>query len=146
MHCAVHGFLYVYETIASYRYVCVFHLPKGIVNCPAQKAKSQGGILLTCAYIERSTYSWNIQSVCQKKSWLAWSGAAWNLWVKLTFLLFMPASKRWLEWCKTQDPPWNRLGSLWLDLLYSHTSILFFVTCYQWHSAEQLRYGPKDTC
>ena len=50
----------------------------------------------------------------------------------MTFLLFMPASKKWLGWCKTQDPPWNRLGSLWLDLLYSHTSILFFVTCYQW--------------
>ena len=37
-------------------------------NCPrrdfAQRAKSQGGILVTHAYIKESTYSWNIQSVC----------------------------------------------------------------------------------
>ena len=34
----------------------------------AQKAKSRGGTLVTRAYIKESTYSWNIQSVCQKKS------------------------------------------------------------------------------
>ena len=33
----------------------------------AQKVKSRGGTLVTRAYIKESTYSWNIQSVCQKK-------------------------------------------------------------------------------
>ena len=31
----------------------------------AQKAKSQGGTLVTRAYIKESTYSWNIQSYSQ---------------------------------------------------------------------------------
>ena len=44
----------------------------------AQKAKSRGGTLVTRAYIKESTYSWNIQSVCQKKSRFAWTGAARN--------------------------------------------------------------------
>ena len=44
----------------------------------AQKAKSRGGTLVTRAYIKESTYSWNIQSVCQKKSLFAWTGAARN--------------------------------------------------------------------
>ena len=39
--------------------------------CPsrdfAQKAKFRGGTLVTRVYIKESTYSWNIQSVCQKK-------------------------------------------------------------------------------
>ena len=43
-----------------------------------QKAKSRGGTLVTRAYIKESTYSWNIQSVCQKKSRFAWTGAARN--------------------------------------------------------------------
>ena len=42
-----------------------------INHCPrrdfAQKAKSRGGTLVTRTYIKESTYSWNIQSVCQKK-------------------------------------------------------------------------------
>ena len=51
--------------------------------CPrrdfAQKAKSRSGTLVTRAYIKESTYSWSIQSVCQKKkSRLAWTGAAMN--------------------------------------------------------------------
>ena len=52
------------------------------VYCPlkdfAQKAKSRGGTLVIRAYIKESTYSWNIQSVCQKKSRFAWTGAARN--------------------------------------------------------------------
>ena len=52
-------------------------------NCPrkdfAQKAKFRGGTLVTRAYIKESTYSWNIQSVCQKKSRFAWTGAPRNL-------------------------------------------------------------------
>ena len=41
------------------------------IYCPrrdiAQKAKSRGGTLEARAYIISSTYSLNIQSVCQKK-------------------------------------------------------------------------------
>ena len=33
----------------------------------------------------------------RKKFRLAWSGAAWNPWVMMTFLLFTPVSKRWLH-------------------------------------------------
>ena len=52
------------------------------IYCPrrdfAQKANSWGGTLVPRAYIKESTYSWNIQSVCQKKSRFAWTGAARN--------------------------------------------------------------------
>ena len=34
-------------------------------------AESRGGTLVTHSYINESTYSWNTQSVCQKKSWFA---------------------------------------------------------------------------
>ena len=55
-------------------FIYVFSLRWWICNyyCPrrdfAQKAKSREGSLVTRAYIKESTYSWNIQSVCQKKS------------------------------------------------------------------------------
>ena len=68
-------------------------------------------------YTKESTVSWNIQSVYQKKSWFAWTGAARNLKVMMTFLLFEPASTKWLGW---------------------RTLILFCVTCYHWHSVEQM--------
>ena len=32
------------------------------------------------------------------------TGAAWNRWVMMTFLLFGPASKRWFGLCKTENP------------------------------------------
>ena len=60
----------------------VYYFNINIAFCPrrdfAQKAKSRRGTLVTCAYIKESTYSWNIQSVCQKKSRFAWTGAARN--------------------------------------------------------------------
>ena len=43
----------------------------------AQKAKPEEP-LLTRAYIKESTYSWNIQTVCQKKSRFASTGAGKN--------------------------------------------------------------------
>ena len=52
-----------------------FYCPRGDF---AQKAKSRGGTLVTRAYIKESTYRWNVQSVCQKKSRFAWTGAARN--------------------------------------------------------------------
>ena len=76
----------------------------------AQKAKSRGGTLVTRAYIKESNYSWNIQSVCQKKSRFAWTGAARNRWVMMTFLLFAPASTKWLGWRK----------DMWINELLSH--------------------------
>ena len=42
------------------------------------EAKSRGGTLVTRAYIKDSTYSSNIQSVYQKKSRFAGTGAARN--------------------------------------------------------------------
>ena len=63
--------------------------------CPrrnfGQKAKSRRGTLVTCVYFKESTYSWNIRSVCQRKSWFAWTEAARNRQVMMTFLLFVPA-------------------------------------------------------
>ena len=47
-------------------------------------------------YYKESTYRWNIQSVCQKKSRFAWIGAARNRKVMMTFLLFGPPSTKWL--------------------------------------------------
>ena len=52
------------------------------------------------------------QSCTRKKSPLAWTGAAWNRKVMMTFLLFMRASKRWLGWRKTENARRDRLG--WL--------------------------------
>ena len=69
----------------------------------------RGGTLVTRAYIKESTYSWNIQSVCQKKSRLAWTGAARNPYVMM-FLLFAPASTEWLGWRKDRKSLGNRLG------------------------------------
>ena len=46
-------------------------MSENLGNCPsrdfAQKAKSRGGTLVSRAYLKESTYSWNIQSVWQKK-------------------------------------------------------------------------------
>ena len=55
----------------------------------------------------------------------------------MTFLLFAPAITKWLGWRKDRKSWRDRLGRFW-HLLCSHTSILFCVTCYQWHSVEQL--------
>ena len=50
------------------------------VYCPrrdiAQKAKFRGATVVARAYIKESTYSWDIQSVCQKNSLFTWTGAA----------------------------------------------------------------------
>ena len=51
----------------------------------AQKAKSRGGTLVAYAYMKESIYSWNIQLACQNKSRFAWTGAAWNRRVMMTF-------------------------------------------------------------
>ena len=73
------------------------------------------------------------------KNRFGWSGASWNDWVIMTFLLFTPANKRWLRWKKKKrkSPRGPRRLILW-HLLYSDTSLLSWVTCYQWHSVEQL--------
>ena len=72
----------------------------------AQRAKSRGGTLVTRAYVKESTYSWNIQSYsqCRKKSRFAWTGAARNRQVMMTFLLFAPAGTKWLGWRRTKNP------------------------------------------
>ena len=72
------------------------------IYCPsrdlAQKAKSQGSTLV-------NTYSWNNYTVnIPEKSWFAWTGTAWNCWVMMMFLLFVPTSKRWLGWHKIENP------------------------------------------
>ena len=51
-----------------------FIAPAGI----SSRRRNPEGTLVTCAYIKESTYGWNIQSVCQKKSRFAWTRAAWN--------------------------------------------------------------------
>ena len=76
--------------------------PKGF--CPEGKIPRRHSRLVACAYIKESTLSWNIQSVYQRKTRFVGTGAAWNRWVMMTFLLFAPASKRWLGWRKTENP------------------------------------------
>ena len=84
--------------------------------CPSrdfvQRAKSRGGTLVTRAYIKESTYSWNIQSYSQyrKTSRFAWTGAARNRSVMMTFLLFAPARTKWLGWRKDRKSRRDRLG------------------------------------
>ena len=48
----------------------------------------------------------------------------------MTFL-FTPASERWLGWCKTENPQRDCFKLILWHLFFSHTSILFSVTCYQ---------------
>ena len=48
-----------------------------------------------------------------EKSRFAWTGAARNRWVMMTFLLFAPANKRWLGWRKTENPE----GTAWVDFV-----------------------------
>ena len=97
--------------LSNLEYFCWDHV-MFTSNCPrgdfAQKAKSRGGTLITRAYIKGSTYSWNIQSYSQyrkKKTRFAWIGAARNRQVTMTFLLFAPASTKWLGLRKTQKIP-----------------------------------------
>ena len=76
--------------------------PLSVDHCPC--TKSQGGTLVTCTYIEESTYGWNIKSVCQKKSWFPWTGGARNRKVMMTFLLFVTSSTKWLGWSEDKLP------------------------------------------
>ena len=73
----------------------------------------------------------SIQSVRQKNSPFVLSGAAWNRWAMLTFLLFTRANKRRLGWRLAENYRGDRY----------HTSIFdiprFRDTCYQWHSVER---------
>ena len=75
-----------------------------IVFAPAARGFRRGGTLVAWAYMKESIYSWNIQSACQNKSRFAWTGAAWNRLVIMTFLLFAPASEKWLGWRKKEYP------------------------------------------
>ena len=52
----------------------------------------------------------------------------------MTFQFFAAASTKWLRWPKDRTSLRDRLGGF----CDSHTSTLFCVTCYQWHSVEQL--------
>ena len=94
--------------------------PQGF--CP--EGEIRGDTLVTRAYNKKSTYSWNLQSVCQRKSRFAWTGATRNRNIMMT-------------WWRQKIPKGPLRQTLW-HLLCSHTSILFCVTCYQWHSGEQL--------
>ena len=47
----------------------------------------------------------------------------WNHWVMMTFPLFVPTSKRWLGWQKTENPDRDRLGRF-CDIYY--TVILWY--------------------
>ena len=81
----------------------VFHFSFQFVNCCprrdfVQKAKSRG-TLVTCACIKESTYSWNIQSYSQYRKTLHLLEQGPR---GMTFLLFAPASTKWLGWRKTQ--------------------------------------------
>ena len=85
----------------------------------ARKTKSRGGTLIARAYIKESTYSWNMPSVCNKKSLFAWTEAALNRWVMMTFLLFAPASKRWLGWRKDRKYRRDLLLGIFCDIYYT---------------------------
>ena len=112
------------------------------------EAKSKGGTPVTRAYIKESTYTWNIQSVYQKKSRCAWTGAARNQQVMTTFLLFTPASMKWLRWRKDRKFRWNRLGSFcdsFCTVILRYSFALRVISDILWSSGFE-SYGSKDTC
>ena len=116
--------------------------------CPcrdfAQKAKSRRGTLVTCAYIKESTNSWNIQSYSQYRKNLDLLGQG-PRGIMMTFLLFAPASTKWLGWRKDRKSRRSRSGRFCyiyctVTLRYSfalHSDILWS-SCFE-------SYGPKDT-
>ena len=61
--------------------ISITFIPPGV----SSRRKYRGGTLVTRAYIEESTYSWNIQSVYQKKTRFAWTGTAIT-WDQAQFL------------------------------------------------------------
>ena len=104
--------------------------------CPrrdfAQKAKSRGGTLVTRAYIKESTYSWNIQSVCQKKSRFAWTWGREESVGNDDVSIVCVASTKWLgSWRKDRKYRRDRFALRVIsDILWS--------SCFE-------SYGPKDT-
>ena len=67
------------------------------------EAKSRGGTLATRAYIKVSTYSSNIQSVYQKKTRFARTGAARNRQVIMTFYCLRPQVRNGQGDVKTEN-------------------------------------------
>ena len=56
----------------------------------------------------------------------------------MAFLLLAPASTKWLGWRKDRTSPRDRLGrfcDIYCAVILRHS---FYVTCYRWHSVEQL--------
>ena len=102
--------------------------------CPrwdfARKAKSRGGTLVTRAYIKESTYSWNIQSYSM-----------------MTFLLFAPASTKWLGWRKDRKSLRDRSGrfcDIYCAVILRYSFAPRVISDILWSSCFE-SYGPKDT-
>ena len=138
--------------LSNLEYFCWDHV-MFTSNCPrgdfAQKAKSGGGTLITRAYIKGSTYSWNIQWLCHKKSRFAWTGAARNRWVMIMFLLFAPASTKWLGWRKDRKSRRDRLGrskfcGIYCAVILGYSFGLRVISDILWSSCFE-SYGPRDT-
>ena len=59
---------------------------------------------------------------------IAWTGAAWDRWVMMTFLFYTPTSKRWLGWRKTENA--RRDPSDWFCDIYCTVKLRYScVTC-----------------
>ena len=80
------------------------------------------------------TVEWYIR--IPEKSRFALTGAAWNRWVMMTFLLFAPASKRWFDCARNTWYPRatsNRFrATVYLSLYISKQSKMYKTTIIGW--------------
>ena len=105
-----------------------------------KKAKFRGGALVTRAYIKEITYIKILKytvSMPEKNSICLNRGreeSGGNDDVSIVCAHKYELVRMTLR----QKISKGRLRLIFWHLLYSHTSILFCLTCYQWHSVEQL--------
>ena len=82
-----------------------------------------------------------------KKSRFAWTVAARNRQVIMTFLLFAPASTKWLGWRKDRKFRRDRSGrfcDIYCAVILRYSFALRVISDILWSSCFE-SYGPKDT-
>ena len=88
----------------------VYHLLVNNNRGRAGELKREGRLIEDIRYIKKISYLWNFQLVYQKRHRFAWTGAAWNRWVRMTFQPHFSTKPR--PWVKTKLNPKMPEGSM----------------------------------
>ena len=140
---SVSGFKYLTNNSVSQNSPMVPHGAIREETDPVSRKPRRRNMVVTCSYNKESTYSWNIQSVGQKNSRFAWTGASWNRWVMMLFLLFTPPSKRWLGWRETENRS-GRFCDIYCTVILRYSFALGVISEILWSSCFE-SYARKDT-